>query len=120
MEKITATDGKTALLRNGQVATIGYIHDMGFRYMNDGQKCDIKLVEFDFEGNGVSDYLFFKDKKLEYHFIDANRPKFIKDLYKEITKTKGANMNAALVVMIYGYVDEKIFGSVNDLISAQK
>ena len=107
---LKATDGHTALLRNGTVPTIGQIHDLGFRYMNNYEKCEIKLVEFDFEGNGVSDYLFFKNSRLEYHFIDASRPQFIKDLYDKITRSKGASMDAAIDQIISIYVDEMVFG----------
>ena len=107
---LKATDGHTALLRNGTVPNIGQINDLGFRYMNNGEKCEIKLVEFDFEGNGVSDYLFFKNNGLEYHFIDASRPQFIKDLYDKITISKGASMDAVSDYIISIYVDEMVFG----------
>ena len=120
MERILAHDETTALLMDGKVKPIGYTHDLGMRYYKNNKNCQINLVEFDYDNNGIKDLFFFSDNKLEYFFVDPRREQFIKNIYSEITNHKDVKMNTVIDVVVYGYMDEMLFGKAYRLVAELK
>lgn len=109
---IRATDGRTALLRNGEIAIIGYVYDFGYRMTTNGELAPSTMVAFDFEGNGKNkDYWFFENDGLAYHHLSDVPNKEVRLLYEEILKAKKCSLNNFLVTVAHGYAAAMVYGA---------
>ena len=120
MERILAHDKHTALLQDGKVKEIGYIHDLGTRHYQNGQICQIAMVEFDFDNNGKKDLFFFRNDILEYFFVEPSREKFLKDVYAEIAGEKGIKLSSVVKAVTYCYMDEMMYGKAYRMVAELK
>jgi len=108
---IYASDGTNSLIRNRGVAQIGKIHDEGKRYLPNGECRKVILIEFDFEGDFITDYWYFSEEGLEFNFTDNRRDPFMQKIYKEAAKAKDINTFLNCVVGSYtaramGFIEE--------------
>ena len=120
MGRILAHDKHTALLQDGKVKPIGYIHDLGTRNYQNGQINRIEMVEFDFDNNGKKDLFFFRNDILEYFFVEPTREQFVKDVYAEIAGEKGIKLNSVIKAVKYVYMDEMMYGKAYGMVAELK
>jgi hypothetical protein len=107
---IKATDGRTALLRDGQVAIIGYVYHLHYRMVERAELEPVSVVEMDFEGNGKKDLFYFENDKLVYHNLSESPSLLVRKIYQEVTKVPGCDLNTFLVVVSHSYASEMVFG----------
>lgn len=111
---IKATDGRTALLRGGEVAVIGYIYDFGYRMIANGELAPCTMVVLDFDGSGKNkDYWFFDNDGLAYHHLSDTPDKEVRKLYEEILRARKCSLNNFLVTIIHGYAAAMVYGPIN-------
>lgn len=108
---IQATDGRTALLRQGEIAVIGYVYDFGYRMAANGELEPCTMVVMDFEGTEKNkDYWFFENDGLIYHHLSASPDKEVRKLYEEIMRAKKCSLNNFLVTVTSGYAAAMVYG----------
>jgi len=107
---IKATDGHTALLRDNEIATIGYIYEQRYRINAEGDLKPVIVVELDFEAKGLIDRFYFEEEKLVYYNLAQKPSKIVYELYREALSASKCDLNSFLVTMAHGYSAEMVYG----------